>query len=167
VLCLQTQLCLHQDVSFQFQLWETPLEDEDYKAVNNFGFYPCQENIVLEYLEYLDPQGLVWIWHTLPPECMHVIAIAWYFIPWLDTSWWSIPSAQSYSKNKGITHVMQTEKGKGYDFLLLKFQRNPEQNREGLLGGILLLIMQQMMVMIMVMMVMMVMLLWLLLLAGG
>ena len=47
------------------------MDDDDYKAVKDLGYYPCKENILLE-LEFLDPQGMSM---ALLPENMHVVLL--------------------------------------------------------------------------------------------
>jgi len=47
------------------------MEDEDYEAVKDLGYYPCKENILLE-VEFLDPRGMSM---ALPPENMHVVLL--------------------------------------------------------------------------------------------
>ncbi len=45
------------------------MDDEDYKAVKDLGYYPCKENVLLD-LEYLDLWGMSM---ALSPENMHVV----------------------------------------------------------------------------------------------
>ena len=73
------------------QVLKQYMEDEDYEAIKDLGYYPCKENILLD-LEFLDPWGIIM---ALPPENMHVVLLG---IPPVDS--WIIPGAQSYSKVK-------------------------------------------------------------------
>jgi len=45
------------------------MDDEDYQAVKDLGYYPCKENILLD-LEFLEPQGMSM---ALLPENMRVV----------------------------------------------------------------------------------------------
>jgi len=68
------------------------IEDEDYKAVKDLGYYPCKENILLD-LDFFGFLG-----HECgTPARKYACFIARYF-PLVDS--WTIPGVQSYSKIK-------------------------------------------------------------------
>jgi len=98
------------------------MDDEDYQAVKDLGYYPCKENILLD-LEFVEPRGMSM---ALPPENMHVVLFG------IFPSWFMdyprcaklFKHQRKHTKLKRKVYIM---------YLIPKSSKmNPEQNWEEL-----------------------------------